>query len=106
MKTSALDSWAILEWIAGRQPAADLVGRMLTEAEDGRIQLFMSAINVGEVYYFLRKQHSGTPTPMHSRLRWRGSITVRWLQETRSSGASINWRSLGLAGGEPNVPTG
>jgi len=33
VKTRVLDSWAILEWISGRQP-------------------------VGEVYYFLRKHHS------------------------------------------------
>ena len=58
MKTRALDSWAILEWMSGRQPAGDLVARLLTEAEHGQIRLLMSAINVGEVYYFLRKHHS------------------------------------------------
>ena len=58
MKTRALDSWAILEWMSGRQPAGDLVGGLLTEAECGQIRLLMSAINVGEVYYFLRKHHS------------------------------------------------
>ena len=58
MKTRALDSWAILEWMSGRQPAGDLVGRLLTEAEHGQLRLLMSAINVGEVYYFLRKHHS------------------------------------------------
>ncbi|MGA8029187.1 MAG: type II toxin-antitoxin system VapC family toxin [Bryobacteraceae bacterium] len=58
MKTRALDSWAILEWMSGRQPAAGLVETLLTEAENGRLRLLMSAINVGEVYYFLRKQHS------------------------------------------------
>ncbi len=58
MKTRALDSWAILEWMSGRQPASDSVGRLLTEAEHGQTRLLMSAINVGEVYYFLRKNHS------------------------------------------------
>lgn len=58
MKTRVLDSWAILEWISGRQPASDAVGMLLAEAEAGRIRLLMSAINVGEVYYFLRKNHS------------------------------------------------
>lgn len=28
------------------------------EAEHGKVRLLMSAINVGEVYYFLRKNHS------------------------------------------------
>ena len=58
MKTRVLDSWAILEWISGRQPATDLVGKLLAEAEAGETRLLISAINVGEVYYFLMKHHS------------------------------------------------
>ena len=58
MKTRVLDSWAILEWICGRQPACSSVGQLLSESEQGHTRLFMSAINVGEVYYFLRKHHS------------------------------------------------
>jgi predicted nucleic acid-binding protein len=58
VKTRVLDSWAILEWMSGRQPATDLVAKLLAEAEAGQTRLFMSAINVGEVYYFLTKQHS------------------------------------------------
>ena len=58
MKTRVLDSWAILEWISGRQPATDAVALLLAESETGAARLFMSAINVGEVYYFLRKRHS------------------------------------------------
>lgn len=58
MKTRVLDSWAILEWISGRQPAMDIVANLLRGAETGRVRLLMSAINAGEVYYFLRKNHS------------------------------------------------
>ena len=58
MKTRVLDSWAILEWISGRQPASDAIARLLAESEAGTTRLFMSAINVGEVYYSLHKQHS------------------------------------------------
>jgi predicted nucleic acid-binding protein len=58
VKTRVLDSWAILEWMSGRQPASRLVAKLLAEAERGETRLFMSAINVGEVYYFLRKNHS------------------------------------------------
>ena len=58
MKTRVLDSWAILEWISGRQPASDAVARLLTGSEAGTARLFISAINVGEVYYSFRKQHS------------------------------------------------
>ena len=32
MKTRALDSWAILEWMSGRQPATDRVAKLLSEA--------------------------------------------------------------------------
>jgi predicted nucleic acid-binding protein len=58
MKTRVLDSWAILEWITGRKPADSFVDALLAEGESGSARLLMSAINVGEVYYFLRKQHS------------------------------------------------
>src|ERR1700735_1291137 len=44
--------------MSGRQPASDHVSNLLTEAEDGRSRLYMSAINVGEVYYFLKKHHN------------------------------------------------
>ena len=57
MKTRIIDSWPILEWMAGRQPVRDIVRQLLREAEVGDIRLLMSAINVGEVYYFLRKNH-------------------------------------------------
>ena len=42
----------------GRQPATRLLGKFLAEAEAGQTRLLMSAINVGEVYYFLMKHHS------------------------------------------------
>ena len=58
MKIRVLDSWAIMEWISGRQPATDAVAKLLAESEVGTTRLFMSAINVGEVYYFLRKNHT------------------------------------------------
>jgi predicted nucleic acid-binding protein len=58
LKTRVLDSWPIVEWIKGRQPATDVVATLLKESEAGTARLFMSAINVGEVYYYLRKQHS------------------------------------------------
>jgi predicted nucleic acid-binding protein len=60
VKTQVLDSWAILEWINGRQPAGKLVSDVLAQAEAGKIRLLMSAINTGEIYYFLRKHHNVT----------------------------------------------
>ena len=58
MKTRVLDSRAILEWMSGRQPATGLVGKLLVDAEAGQTRLLMSAINAGELYYFLMKHHS------------------------------------------------
>ena len=55
MKTRVLDSWPVLEWIKEKQPVTDIVDNVLAEAALGTMQLFMSAINVGEVYYFVRK---------------------------------------------------
>jgi len=36
VRTRALDSWAILEWISGRQPGTGAVAQLLSEAEEGR----------------------------------------------------------------------
>lgn len=55
MRTPVLDSWAILEWINGGKPADTFVAALLAEGEGGKAQLLMSALNAGEVYYFLRK---------------------------------------------------
>lgn len=60
MKTRVLDSWPIVEWIKGRQPATDIVNGLFAEAEAGTTRLFMSAINAGEVYYYVCKYHSET----------------------------------------------
>jgi ribonuclease VapC len=49
-----------LEWIKERQPATDIVESLLAEAESGTTRLLMSAINVGEVYYYVCKYHSET----------------------------------------------
>ena len=58
MKTRVLDSWPVIEWIKDRQPAAAIMREFLLEAGAGTVHLFMSAINVGEVYYYVRKYGS------------------------------------------------
>ncbi len=60
MKTRVLDSWPVVEWIKGKQPATDIVENLLAEAEFGTARLLMSAINVGEIYYYVCKYHSET----------------------------------------------
>lgn len=48
----------MLEWLKGKQPVTALMDSFLAEGERGQIRFLMSALNVGEVYYFLQKHHS------------------------------------------------
>jgi predicted nucleic acid-binding protein len=54
VKTRVLDSWPIIEWLAGRSTRTDLEN-LFEQAETGTARLYMSGINAGEVYYVLRK---------------------------------------------------
>jgi len=45
--------------MSGREPVCSLIDRLSSEAEGGQVRLLMSAINLGEVYYFLRKHQNG-----------------------------------------------
>ena len=46
-----LDSWALLAWLYQEKPAADRIEGLLHEAVELRVQLMLSVINLGEVYY-------------------------------------------------------
>jgi ribonuclease VapC len=81
--------------MSGRQPATDLVGKLLSEAEEGRARLLMSAINVGEVYYFLRKFHTE-------------GLAESWRESSRTLPATIEvptaddiWHAASLKGRFP-----
>ena len=52
----ALDTWALIAWLLGEQPAMRRVNRLLEAAEAGKMELIMSMINVGEVFYLLAKR--------------------------------------------------
>jgi uncharacterized protein len=52
-----LDSWPVMGWLLEDSSSVrERVHRLLYAAEKGEAQLFMSAINVGEVYYALLKR--------------------------------------------------
>ncbi len=55
MKIRVLDSWPIIEWVKEKPLTAQIVEGILSDAGSGASHLLMSAINVGEVYYFLWK---------------------------------------------------
>jgi ribonuclease VapC len=50
-----LDAWAILAFLQKEEPAASRVKQLLKEAERGSIELFVSAINLGEIAYRIGK---------------------------------------------------
>lgn len=50
--TVVLDSWAVLRYLEGAEPASGRVGHLLAEERP-----LMSWINLGEVHYVLRRAH-------------------------------------------------
>ncbi len=52
-----LDSWAIMAYLEG-EPAAEQVADMIADAHEEETPLFMSVVNVGEVWYILAREGS------------------------------------------------
>jgi uncharacterized protein len=50
-----LDAWAILAFLQGEEPAATRVREVIEGAQEGTVRLFISIVNVGEVYYRIGK---------------------------------------------------
>jgi predicted nucleic acid-binding protein len=55
MKKLVVDAWAILALLQKEEPAASRVKQLLENAPRENIQIFMSIINLGEVYYRVGK---------------------------------------------------
>ena len=55
MSKFVLDAWAILALLQGEEPAATQVKQLLEVAQTGQITLFISMINLGEVFYRVGK---------------------------------------------------
>jgi predicted nucleic acid-binding protein len=65
-----LDAWAVLAYLQGEEPAASRVKEVLREAEDRQVTLFMSLMNVGEVFYTIgRRQGAGAAEETLAELR-------------------------------------
>jgi predicted nucleic acid-binding protein len=54
--TKVVDSWATIAWLLD-QEAAPRVDAIMQKADAGNLQLLMSWINVGEVYYIAAKRY-------------------------------------------------
>lgn len=56
-KSFVLDSWTILAYLQD-EPAAPIIVELLSDAHDQEIPLYMSVINVCEVWYILAREVS------------------------------------------------
>jgi len=56
-----LDSWAILALLYEEEPAAGRVEELLQQAADGQATLFLSVINLGEVFYIFGRRRGVSP---------------------------------------------
>ena len=60
MPAKVLDAWALMGWLQGEEPVTARVRKMFQRAQSRRLDLAMSWINLGEVYYLLAKRHGDT----------------------------------------------
>ncbi|HEV7799198.1 MAG TPA: type II toxin-antitoxin system VapC family toxin [Pyrinomonadaceae bacterium] len=52
-----LDSWAIMSYLGG-EPSAEKMANIMADAHEEDVPLFMSVVNVGEVWYILAREVS------------------------------------------------
>jgi len=53
---NVLDSWAMIGWLQGEEPARATVRNILEQADRGETRASISLINVGEVFYLIAKR--------------------------------------------------
>jgi len=58
---SVLDSWAMIGWLQGEEPARAKVCELLEQALRGETKVSISLINVGEVFHLIAKRHRAAP---------------------------------------------
>lgn len=56
MRRLVLDAWAVLALLQGEEPAAGQVKNLLEQAQAGQVELFISIINLGEIFYRIGKR--------------------------------------------------
>ena len=57
MTASVLDSWAMIGWLQGEEPARAKVHELLEQASRSETKVSISLINAGEVFYLIAKRH-------------------------------------------------
>lgn len=58
-KAIVLDSWAAIAYLED-EPAAENIADIIADAHEQRIQLLMTVVNVGEVWYIVAREASVT----------------------------------------------
>lgn len=61
MSASVLDSWAMIGWLQGEEPARAKVRELLEGASRAETKLSISLIIVGEVFCLIAKRHGAAP---------------------------------------------
>jgi predicted nucleic acid-binding protein len=61
MTASVLDSWAMLAWLQGEEPARARVRELLERASRGKTKVSISLINASEVFYLIARRHGAAP---------------------------------------------
>jgi len=57
MATKVLDSYALMAFFED-EPGADMVRNLIFKAEEGSLNLLMSVVNLGEVWYSIARSNS------------------------------------------------
>ncbi len=87
-RTLVLDSWAILAYL-GDETAGAAVAELIADAQESDTPLFMSAINVGEVWYILAREISETEADQ----------SIAGLRQLGIEFVDAEWKSVHAAAG-------
>ena len=76
-KIYLLDAWAFLALLQKEEPAASQVRKLLQEGLDRKADLFISIINVGEIYYRIGKEKGRNEAEDTLKNIYRLPLTIR-----------------------------
>jgi predicted nucleic acid-binding protein len=86
-KAYVLDSWAILSYFAD-DPAAERVETIITDAHEQAIPMFMSVVNVAEVWYIVARRRSQSDA----------DAAIRSLKQMGINFVEVHWELAHQAG--------
>ena len=81
VERKVLDAFAVLAWMQG-ESAAQRVRELLSAAESGNVELLMSVVNAGEVFYRLSRVRSVEAAEAFRQAVQRDEFPVTWMPAT------------------------